>query len=94
MDSFINVRACERLVAGTTCVCENTGVGVTVTPYVTYTWICPMCGAQCQMPGFCPTCRWVAAPLPRSPWRCPGCGRYHAPHIDTCPFCQPHAAPA
>lgn len=99
MDSFINVGTCERcgrLVAGTACVCE--GIGVTVTPNVTHIWICPHCGAHCQMPGFCPTCGWVAAPPqpqwpPRSPWRCPGCGRYHAPHVDTCPWCQPHAAP-
>ncbi len=70
--------------------------GATFYPNVTYTWICPKCGGQCQTYGFCPTCGWTAAPFPpasqKVPWRCPGCGRYHAPHIDTCPFCQPTTA--
>lgn len=96
MDSFINLKTCERcgrLVTDGPCACESTGVGVTVTPNITYIWICPKCGAHCQMAGFCETCGWTAALMVvpnRVPWRCPGCGRFHAPHVDTCPFCQPH----
>jgi len=56
-------------------------------------YICPTCGNQCQIFGFCPICGWWKMASPwcnniRSPWRCPGCGRYHGPHVDTCPFCQ------
>jgi hypothetical protein len=66
---------------------------ITVTPNIT--WVCPKCGNFCQTYGFCPTCgQWTVPSVPaatpvKSPWRCPGCGRYHAPHVDTCPFCQP-----
>ena len=92
MDSLISLNTCEHCgrlkVVGCECSCTASSV--------TYIWICPKCGAHCQMCGFCATCGWQAAPAPqpqRAPWRCPGCGRYHAPHIDTCPFCQPHMAP-
>lgn len=69
------------------CCCES------YTVHTTY--ICPKCGRHCDMFGFCPGCGWWASPPPpvnwppRTPWRCPGCGRYHAPHVDTCPHCQP-----
>lgn len=26
-------------------------------------------------------------------WRCPGCGRFYAPHVDQCRKCEPGAAP-
>jgi hypothetical protein len=97
MDSLINVNICGRCgrpMAGTACACESTGIGIIMAPDITYMWVCPRCGARCQFLGFCQACGWAASPLPqhppRAPWKCPGCGRYHASHIDTCPSCQPH----
>jgi hypothetical protein len=68
-------------------------VTVTITPNITYTWVCPKCGSHCSMYGFCSHCGgWAASPSPPSVptgWKCPGCSRFHGPHVDTCPFCQP-----
>lgn len=93
MDSLISLTTCEHCgqlkIVGCECRC-------TTAQQVTYTWICPKCGAHCSTYGFCMTCGWWASSAPqpqRAPWKCPGCGRYHAPHIDTCPYCQPHMAP-
>lgn len=56
------------------------------------TFICSKCGSHCTMYGFCPQCGWIItsspAPIPIG-WKCPGCGRFHAPFISTCPFCYP-----
>lgn len=30
-------------------------------------------------------------PLANNGWRCPGCGRYHAPYLPTCPYCPADA---
>lgn len=26
-------------------------------------------------------------------WKCPGCGRCHAPSVNTCPHCAPYTFP-
>jgi len=86
---------CGPLNTGGKCPTCDPMTTITITPNITYTWICPKCGSQCSMQGFCPHCGWWAAPQPPAPtgWRCPGCGRYHGPHVNTCPFCQPAMAP-
>lgn len=73
--------------------CCNT---INVSCNATITYICPKCGTHCNIWGYCEICGWynqwqISPPVVlRGPWKCPGCGRYHAPHVDTCPFCQPH----
>lgn len=77
--------------------CSNCDpVTITITPNITYTWVCPKCDNHCSMCGFCSQCGWWAAPPPATPtgWKCPGCRSFHGPHVDTCPFCQPiHITP-
>jgi hypothetical protein len=56
--------------------------------------ICPLCGRDFDTAGHC-ACEnpgytlWLPPIVPMG-WKCPQCGRIHAPHISTCPFCQPY----
>lgn len=70
-------------------------------------WRCPKCGGSLDSAGHCPCGnsrskdttadpqqQYVTfAPYVPMGWKCPQCGRIHAPHVSTCPFCQPYCSP-
>ena len=65
-------------------------------------WRCPHCGGSLDTAGRCgcghgqPTTEVQVTFTPTyipTGWKCPQCGRIHAPHIATCPFCAPYCQP-
>jgi rubrerythrin len=57
---------------------------------VIYFYCCPKCGYYHETKGSCPQCGWQEIQnIIKTAWICPKCGRCHAPHMDTCPFCLP-----
>ena len=64
-------------------------------------WRCPHCGGSLDSAGHCPCGHGqpetevqitFVPPVPTG-WKCPQCGRIHAPFVSTCPFCAPHCQP-
>jgi hypothetical protein len=72
-------------------------------------WRCPKCGGSLDTAGRCPCRSGSSKDTTADPqqqqqyvtftphvptgWKCPQCGRIHAPHVSTCPFCQPYSCP-
>lgn len=64
-------------------------------------WYCPHCGGNLDSAGRCacghgqPVTVTFVPPTTYIPtgWKCPQCGRIHAPHVSTCPFCAPFCQP-